>query len=271
MIMNQLKIAPLSYTARRPTNCGNTSILALFASVVLLASGCGDDAWGLNDEASADGYPQEDFDDEGKEESGDDVGEDDGQEDEDNRSFFTVPQISGSFIYAANTETGRVSVVHSSALTIEVVPVGARPTLVQALTSADPQAGSAAILHVDGALAILSTPANGATQLEAYKGTAGANALASSESGRFVVVYHDIDEPITLGPGSDQENVVVDSQSKTRFALSVGLHPYDVSFASDESTLNIHTQDGISVVDLLALSPNSASRLVPVMPGAVNP
>ena len=63
---------------------------------------------------------------------------------------------------------------------------------------------------------LLRTSEAGVTTLTLHKVTAGANNLSVSPDGKYVFIYHDIDGPEQLGPGSDQELTVLEVASGVR-------------------------------------------------------
>jgi hypothetical protein len=233
--------------------------LACFAALFLLAA-CGDkddgyaggglvtaggDETGLPGDGNDGGPPVED------EQDGD----------------FRVPEASGRFVYSASEATDSVAVIDSASLAIRVAGVGRGPTVVAALGTPPPEEGAVAVLDQGSDdVAILQTDANMSTTVEIFRTTPGANNLAVSSDGRYVFVYHDVDGPEALGPGSNQEMTVVDVLSGETHGMTIGAHPRDVRFSSDGARAYAVTADGVNVIDLSSVAMIGKPPLVPVVP-----
>jgi hypothetical protein len=197
---------------------------------------------------------------------GDETGADDGNgqpppemEDE---GDFRVPRASGRFVYSASETTDSVAVIDSVTLAIDVVGVGRGPTVVAPLT-AD---GAVAVLDQAGNdVAILRTDDQGRTTVEIVPSSPGANNLAVSPDGALLYVYHDVDGPEQLGPGSDQELTVLDVTASQAYEMAVGAHPRDVIFDATGSVAYVVTDDGVNVVPTAELSMIGKPDLIPVV------
>jgi hypothetical protein len=188
---------------------------------------------------------------------GDESGSDDGNgqpppETED-EGDFRVPRASGRFVYSASETTDSVAVIDSVTLAIDVVTVGRGPTVVAPLT-AD---GVVAVLDQTGNdVAILRTDDEGRTTVEI---------LAVSPGGALLYVYHDVDGPEALGPGSDQELTVLEVATSQAHEMTVGAHPRDVVFDATGSTAYVVTDDGVNVIPTAELAMIDKPDLVPVV------
>jgi YVTN family beta-propeller protein len=195
----------------------------------------------------------------------DDAGTGDGgapPPEEEEQGDFRVPQASGRLVYSASESSSSVAVIDSETLAIDVVGVGAGPTAVAPLD----QSGHVVVLDQGSQdVAMLTTDESGSTTVEIVPVSPGANALAPSPDGAFVVVYHDVDGPEMLGAGSDQELTVIDAQTRAAYEMTVGVHPRDVVFASDGSIAYVVTDDGVNPIPMADLAMLGKPDLVPVI------
>lgn len=180
---------------------------------------------------------------------------------EEEEGDFRVPRASGRWVYSASESAGSVAVIDSETLGIEVVGVGRGPTVVAALD----QAGHVAVLDQGSQDVAMLTTVSGATSVEIVPVSPGANALEPSPDGAFVVVYHDVDGPEMLGPGSDQELTVIDTQTRAAYEMTVGVHPRDVAFTSDGATAFVVTDDGVNVIPMADLAMLGKPDLIPAI------
>lgn len=194
------------------------------------------------------------------------AGESDGPPPElEDEGDFRVPKASGKYVYSASETTDSVAVIDSATLAIDVIGVGQGPTVVEPLPGQVGAAGSVVVLDQGSDdIAILRTDALGLTTLEIHPVTPGANNLAVAPDGRFVFVYHDVDGPEALGPGSDQELTVLDVGAGVTHAMTVGAHPRDVVFATDDSRAWVITDAGVNVIAFADLGMVGKPPLLPV-------
>src|SRR5690606_18547614 len=149
---------------------------------------------------------------------------------------FRVPKASGKYVYSASETTDSVAVIDTENLTIDVVAVGQRPTVVVPIPGQAGDAGSVVVLDQGSSdVAALRTSGAGQTARTIDPVTPGANSRAVSPGGKYVFVYHDVDGPEQLGPGSDQELSVLDLAKGVTHDMTVGAHPREVVFATDDS------------------------------------
>ncbi len=196
-----------------------------------------------------------------------DTGEPPPPPEEEEEGDFEFPQASGRFVYAANETTDRVAVIDTEDLAIDVVSVSRGPTWVQPIASSSADAGSVAVLSPGSdELTFIRTTAAGVNSLELRAVAEGANALAASPAGDFVIAYHDID--IEAAPvGSDQEITVLSTAAGgPSYALAVGAHPRALEFAPDGSRAFVITDDGVNIIDLGEIADVDKPPLIPVIP-----
>lgn len=179
---------------------------------------------------------------------------------------FRVPRASGKYVYTASKTTDSVAVIDTATLVIDVVEVGQAPTVVQAIPGQSGDAGGAVVLDQGSDdVALLRTSEAGLTTVALHKVTAGANNLAVAPDGKYVFVYHDIDGPEQLGPGSDQELTVLVVATGVTHSMTVGAHPREVVFASDGSRAWVITAAGVNVIVFAELGAVGKPLLLPVV------
>ncbi len=179
---------------------------------------------------------------------------------------FRVPRASGKYVYSASETTDSVAVIDTAKLAIDVVEVGRGPTVVEPIPGLGGAAGGAVVLDQGSDdVAVLRTSEAGATTVELHRVTAGANNVAVAPDGAYALVYHDVDGPEQLGPGSDQELTVLDLQRGTTHSMTVGAHPREVVFASDHTRAWVITAAGVNVIEFAGLGEVGKPPLVPVI------
>ncbi|MCY1057469.1 hypothetical protein [Nannocystis sp. SCPEA4] len=179
---------------------------------------------------------------------------------------FRVPRASGKYVYSASETTDSVAVIDTASLAIDVVEVGQGPTVVQPIPGQAGDAGSVVVLDQgSNDIAVLRTSEAGATTVTIHKVTPGANNIAVSPGGKYVFVYHDVDGPEQLGPGSDQELTVLDVAAGETHRMTVGAHPREVVFAPDDSNAWIVTAAGVNVIAFSQLGVVGKPPLLPVV------
>jgi YVTN family beta-propeller protein len=179
---------------------------------------------------------------------------------------FRVPRASGKYVYTASKTTDSVAVIDTATLVIDVVEVGQGPTVVQPIPGEGGDAGGAVVLDQGSDdVAVLRTSEAGVTSVALHKVTAGANNLAVAPGGAYAFVYHDVDGPEQLGPGSDQELTVLDLKSGEAHSMTVGAHPREVVFATDDTRAWVITAAGVNVIEFSKLGEVGKPPLVPVI------
>jgi YVTN family beta-propeller protein len=182
---------------------------------------------------------------------------------------FRVPRASGKYVYSASETTDSVAVIDTATLAIDVVGVGQGPTVLVPIPGQPGDAGSVVVLdRGSDDVAVLRTSEAGVTGVELFPVTPGANNLAVAPGGRHVLVYHDVDGPEQLGPGSDQELTVLDTAAGTTHAMTVGAHPREVVFSTDDTTAWVITAAGVNVITFADLGAVGKPPLLPVVDDA---
>ncbi|HTB57525.1 MAG TPA: hypothetical protein VLC06_06605 [Polyangia bacterium] len=168
-------------------------------------------------------------------------------------SSYEVPVATGSYIWVANPDSGRVAYVAGATLQVHTVEAGNAPTYISAIPSATDDA--VVVLNVlSGDATILRVAAGGELTKSTVSGlAAGANALTVSPSGRWVTAWTDARNVASPDPLQGYQAVTLIDLSLTppgKTILSVGFRPVDVAYAADDSAAFAVTEDGVSVVDL---------------------
>jgi YVTN family beta-propeller protein len=178
---------------------------------------------------------------------------------------FRVPRASGKYVYSASKTTDSVAVIDTATLAIDVVAVGQAPTVVQPIPGQSGESGAAVVLDQGSDdVAVLRTSEAGVTSVALHPVTPGANNLAVAPDGKYVFVYHDIDGPEQLGPGSDQELTVLALADDAAYSMTVGAHPREVVFATDKTRAWVITAAGVNVIEFAALAAVGKPPLLPV-------
>jgi YVTN family beta-propeller protein len=180
---------------------------------------------------------------------------------------FRVPRSSGRYVYSANETTDRVAVIDTTTLLIEVVDVGHQPSVVAPIPDQPGDTGAVAVLTGgSNEVTFVRSPTLLSTSVELREIAEGANALVVSPDGGHAISFHDVDGP-PVSAGSDQEITVLETQAGgTEYRLTVGAHPRGLEFAPDSSVAYVITDDGVNVIDMLALAAIDKPPLVPVIP-----
>ena len=168
-------------------------------------------------------------------------------------SSYEVPVATGSYIWVANPDSGRVAYVAGATLQVHTVEAGNAPTYISAIPSTS-----------DDAVVVLNVLSDDATILRVASGgqltkstvsdlAAGANALTVSASGRWVTAWTDARDVASPNPLQGYQAITLidlSANPPAKTILSVGFRPVDVAYAADDSAAFAVTEDGVSVVDL---------------------
>ena len=167
-------------------------------------------------------------------------------------SSYEVPVATGHFIWVANPQSGRVAYVDASTLEVHTVEAGNAPTYMSAIPGAD---DAVVVLNVlsDDATILRALPSG--LQSQTIRGVAhGANALAVSSDGKWVIAWTDARRITNAAPNEGYQDLTVmnpdPSAAKPKTIVSAGFRPVSVTFAADGGKAFAVTEDGITVVEL---------------------
>ena len=168
-------------------------------------------------------------------------------------SSYEVPVATGSYIWVANPDSGRVAYVAGATLQVHTVEAGNAPTYISAIPSATDDA--VVVLNVLSKDATILRVAAGGQLTKSTVGgvAAGANALTVSPSGRWIAAWTDARNVTNPSPLQGYQAITLIDLSVTppaKTILSVGFRPVAVAYAADDSAAFAVTEDGVSVVDL---------------------
>jgi hypothetical protein len=174
-------------------------------------------------------------------------------EDEHEESY-TVPAVSGHWIWTANPESGRVAVIDAVTARVATANAGLAPTYLAALRGADEDASGAIVINVGSRDVSVFRAARGAvTSSEKLPLGAPANRLSVSPSSRWAIAWSDATLFPTVDPTEGMQDVTVidlaESPPKAE-RLSVGYRPSRVFIAADESRAFIVSEPTVSVIEL---------------------
>lgn len=168
-------------------------------------------------------------------------------------SSYEVPVATGSYIWVANPDSGRVAYVGGAALDVHTVEAGDAPTYMSPLPSASGDAVIVLNVLSDDAT-VLQIDTHGVLTSATVSGVAhGANALAVSAGGRWVISWTDARQIAHPDPLSGYQDVTVmdlSASPPTRTILAVGFRPVALAYAADNSKAFAVTEDGVSVIAL---------------------
>jgi hypothetical protein len=182
-------------------------------------------------------------------------------------SSYEVPVATGSYIWVANPDSGRVAYVAGATLQVHTVEAGNAPTYISAIPSTTDDAVVVLNVLSDDAT-ILRVAAGGQLTKNTVSGiAAGANAMTVSRSGRWVTAWTDARNIGSPNPLQGYQAITLIDLSVSppaKTILSVGFRPVDVAYAADDSAAFAVTEDGVSVIDLAQAGGPRVTRNVPL-------
>lgn len=196
-------------------------------------------------------------------------GSDVNESEQEGQGTVVSPVVSGSYVFHRSATKPKVSGIHSETLNIVSAYVGYPPVALSAIPNPPSGGARVAVLGrtaVAAELATVLVNADGSTAVEVFPVARGVNDVLVDPTGRFVFAYHNVNAKLPSEAGSNQELTVLDLQSKKTTDLSVGAHPRDIVFSSDNTRAFVVTADGVSVLTLASLGSGGKQPLVPVVP-----
>lgn len=184
---------------------------------------------------------------------------------------FEQPQASERFVYAANPDSGSVSIIDAQALSIETIEAGVEPRFLRTLAGSD----DAIVLNVGSDDATIIRSPGAGTRTSTVDVVRGANAIAVTPDGRYAVVYFNSRfARAGNASGSFQDVTVIalgrDGEEDRAIGMTVGFRPRDVFFRADYEQAYVVTDDGISVLDFAEIDAQGTgiARLIALGPDA---
>lgn len=171
---------------------------------------------------------------------------------EETRSF-ELPQAGARYVYVANPRRDSVAVIDSRTLAIQTVEAGDAPTYLVTIPGRD----EAVVLNVNSNTATILRTAEGRTRTAQVPVVPGANSVAVAPGGRRAVAFLDTSRPnrgVPAGSFQDISVLFLDEGMERSLQLSVGFRPLSVTFTRDGSRAFVITEDGVSILELGALT-----------------
>lgn len=171
---------------------------------------------------------------------------------EETRSF-ELPQAGARYVYVANPRRDSVAVIDSRTLAIQTVEAGDAPTYLVTVPGRD----EAIVVNANSNTATILRTAEGRTRTAQVPVVPGANAVAVAPGGRRAIAFLDTSRPnggIPAGSFQDVSVLFLDEGMERSLQLSVGFRPLSVTFSRDGARAFVITEDGVSILDLGALT-----------------
>ncbi|HEX6276892.1 MAG TPA: hypothetical protein VFZ53_27820 [Polyangiaceae bacterium] len=173
---------------------------------------------------------------------------------EEHEESYTVPAVSGQWIWTANPESGRVAVIDAVSARVSTANAGLAPTYLAALGGASENESGAIVINVGSRDVSVFRATNGAvTSADKVPLGAPANRLSVSPSSRWAIAWSDASLLPSVDPTEGMQDVTVidlgESPPKAE-RLSVGYRPSRVFIAADESHAFVVSEPSVSVIEL---------------------
>lgn len=166
---------------------------------------------------------------------------------------FEAPVATGSLVWVANPESGRVALVHAETLEVTTAEAGFAPTYLAAVPTDSADNAAIVINTLSHDATLLTVSDSGSIESKFVDIHAGANAWSVSRAGRWAIAWTDAAKV----PGADstegfQDITVIDLAGDELEAtrLSVGYRPSRLVIDDSEEHAYVVTEPGISVIDL---------------------
>src|SRR5690606_10517894 len=165
---------------------------------------------------------------------------------------FRAPVAAGNYLWSANPESGRVAMIDTETLDIDIADAGFAPTFLAAVPAADDQLSSAIVINVLSEDATLfSIDEERELSTRTFPLHAGANQWSIAPSGRWATAWTDARAVSAPDPTDGFQDIsIIDLDNDQVARVSVGYRPSQVSYDARESRLFVVTEPGISVIDL---------------------
>ena len=192
---------------------------------------------------------------------------------------FRAPVATGSVLWSANPESGRVALIDAQTLQVRMSNAGFGPTYLAAVPSA-PGTDSAIVLNVGSHDASWLQATADQINVTTIATHTGANAWSISDDGQFAIAWTDVTQVAGVPDPTDgfSELTVIDLSATPPVStrMSVGFRPSQVVFDAQKLHAFAVVDEGISVLDLSGspfvsalislTSPGTAARDVNISP-----
>ena len=179
---------------------------------------------------------------------------------------FGQPVSSRRFFYVAMTGQDELARIDGRTLAVTSTHVGDSPRTVAAIPGSD----AAIVLDSTNGTATIVRPTGTGDAIAVLPTLPHLNRLDVDPSGRFAVIWFDLDTAGgATGVGSFQDVTVIalTAGSEKAVDLTVGFRPRDVQFDAAGSHAYVVTQDGVSAIDLVYAT-SHPPMIVPPIPVA---
>ncbi len=183
---------------------------------------------------------------------------------------LTEPQSSRRFVWVAMTDQDRVAKIDGVNLEVVSLEVGDKPEILATLPGTD----TAVILDSQNGAATVVRAATDSIATELYPTLPNLNRLAVAPGGRYAVAFFDLQKAISeagsleavgqIGSFQDVTVLAVGPGEQRTVDLTVGFRPRDVQSDATGRYAFVITDDGVSVIDLPAMTAGQPSIVPPV-------
>jgi hypothetical protein len=181
---------------------------------------------------------------------------------------YTVPSVSGHWIWTANPDSGRVALIDAITTRVATANAGLRPTYLAAFSGDGDEESGAVVINVGSQdVSVFRSRGGAITSSDIVPLGAAANRLTMSPSSRFAIAWSDASLVPNPDPTEGMQDVTVldfaESPPNTR-RLSVGYRPNRVFVSADETSAFVVSEPSVSVIELGGDETARVLRDVPV-------
>jgi hypothetical protein len=167
---------------------------------------------------------------------------------------YTVPAVSGRWIWTANPDSGRVALIDALTARVTTANAGLGPTYLAALRSNADETSGAVVINVGSQDVSVFHSTDGAiTSAEIVPLGAAANRITMSPSSRWAIAWSDASLVPRVDPTEGMQDVTVidlgESPAQAQ-RLSVGYRPNRVFISTDEGFAYVVSEPSVSVIEL---------------------
>jgi DNA-binding beta-propeller fold protein YncE len=183
---------------------------------------------------------------------------------------LTEPSSSRRYVWVAMTEQDRLAKIDGANLEVESFAVGDQPKVLATLPGTD----TAVVLDSQNAAATVVSAGGGAIASDLYPTLPNLNRLAVAPGGRHAIAFFDLNKAILdagsleavgeIGSFQDVTLLAVGPGSQRSVDLTVGFRPREVESDATGRFAFVVTDDGVSVIDLPAMTGNGPTIVPPV-------
>ena len=182
------------------------------------------------------------------------------EEEEVGIAAFTRPAAGVEYVFVARPAADSVVRIHGETLALDAIEVGGEPSVVRIIPDTD-----RAVVLNRGSDELTIIDENAERRFVALGGHF--NAMDLTPDGRHALCWFDLAQARSGElVGSFQDLLVVDIDTGTRHAVTIGFRPRRIQFTADGATALVITDDGISYFRPADLGETTLADTVPVAP-----